>query len=73
MTPGNLIFTPRGATHSFTNIGASPARLLEWTIPAATSPTLARSFKNSGADIDPKRLAEINHQFATEFIELPQS
>ena len=37
VTPGNLIFTPRGATHSFTNVGASPARLLEWTIPAAYS------------------------------------
>lgn len=72
VTPGNLIFTPRGATHSFTNIGASPARLLEWTIPGGNEPYF-RAVSEMGADIDPKRLAEINHQFATEFIDSPQS
>ncbi len=68
IVPGTLAFTPRGAIHSFKNIGASTASMLEWTIPGGNEPYF-RAVSEMGADIDPKRLAEINAHFATEFID----
>jgi uncharacterized cupin superfamily protein len=69
VVPGNLIFTPRGRTHSFKNIGASTARLLEWTVPGGNEPYFRAVYEMmANGDFDPKRLAEINEQFATEFI-----
>jgi mannose-6-phosphate isomerase-like protein (cupin superfamily) len=38
IVPGSLVFTPRGAVHSFKNIGTSSAKLLEWTIPGGNEP-----------------------------------
>jgi mannose-6-phosphate isomerase-like protein (cupin superfamily) len=67
--PNTLVFVPRGTTHSFKNIGASTARLLEWTVPGDNEPyfrTVHEMDVNGG--FDPKRLAEINERFATEFI-----
>jgi len=68
IVPGTLAFTPRGAIHSFKNIGASTASMLEWTIPGGNEPYF-RAVSEMGADLDPKRLAEINAHFATEFID----
>lgn len=67
IVPGNLAFTPRGAIHSFKNIGPSTASVLEWTVPGGNEPYF-RAVSEMGATIDPKRLAEINARFATEFI-----
>ena len=67
--PSTLIFVPRGTTHSIKNIGASTARLLEWTVPGNNERYFRAVYEmevNGG--FDPKRLAEINEQFATEFI-----
>ena len=69
VAPSSLIFTPRGTTHSFKNIGASTARLLEWTVPGNNERYFRAVYAmevNGG--LDPKRLAELNEQFATEFI-----
>src|SRR5271165_2168642 len=69
VAPGNLIFTPRGTTHSFKNIGASTTRLLEWTVPGGNEPYFRAAYEmEANGGFDPKRLAEINEQFATEFI-----
>lgn len=67
IVPGTLAFTPRGAIHSFKNIGASIASMLEWTVPGGNE-AYFRAVSEMGTNIDPKRLAEINAQFATEFI-----
>ena len=67
IVPGNLVFTPRGAIHSFKNTGMSIASMLEWTVPGGNEPYF-RAVSEMGTNIDPKRLAEINAQFATEFI-----
>src|SRR5271165_5882963 len=67
IVPGTLAFTPRGAIHTFKNIGASTASMLEWTVPGGNEPYF-RAVSEMGANIDPRRLAEINLQFATEFI-----
>lgn len=67
LVAGTFAFTPRGAVHSFKNIGASVAGLLEWTVPGGNEPYF-RAISEMGKTIDPKRLAEINQQFATEFI-----
>ncbi len=67
IVPGNLAFTPRGAIHSFKNIGASIASMLEWTVPGGNEPYF-RAVSEMGTNIDPKRLADINARFATEFI-----
>ena len=67
--PSTLVFVPRGTTHSFKNIGASTARLLEWTVPGENERYFRAVYEmevNGG--FDPKRLAEINERFATEFI-----
>jgi quercetin dioxygenase-like cupin family protein len=67
--PGTLAFVPRGTTHSFKNVGASIARLLEWTVPGDNEPYFRAVYEmelNGG--FNPTRLAEINKQFATEFI-----
>jgi len=63
-----LAFVPRGTTHAFKNIGASPVRLLEWTIPGNNEPYF-RAVHDMATihGFDPSRLAEINAQFATEF------
>ena len=69
VAPSTLVFVPRGTTHSFKNIGASTARLLEWTVPGNNERYFRAVYEmevNGG--FDPKRLAEINEQFATEFI-----
>jgi quercetin dioxygenase-like cupin family protein len=70
IVPGNLVFTPRGAVHSFKNIGPSTASMLEWTVPGGNEPYF-RAVSEMGVNIDPKRLADINQQFATEFIGAP--
>ena len=67
IVPGTLAFMPRGAIHTFKNIGPSTASMLEWTVPGGNEPYF-RAVAEMGADIDPKRLAEINAQFATEFV-----
>lgn len=64
-----LVFVPRGTTHSFKNIGASTARLLEWTLPGENERYFRAIYEMEvTGGFDPKRLAEINEQFATEFI-----
>lgn len=67
--PGTLVFTPRGTVHSFSNIGASNGRLLEWTIPGSNEPYFRAVHEMGERGFDPERLAEINRQFATEFTE----
>jgi len=67
IVPGTLAFTPRGAIHSFKNIGVSTASMLEWTVPGGNEPYF-RAVSEMGADIDPKQLAHINARFATEFV-----
>lgn len=67
--PGTLVFTPRGTVHAFSNIGASNARLLEWTIPGSNEPYFRAVHEMGEGGFDLKRLAEINRQFATEFAE----
>ena len=71
LVSGTFAFTPRGGVHSFKNIGASTASLLEWTVPGGNEPYF-RAVSEMGTNIDPARLAEINRQFATEFIGAPR-
>ena len=69
IVPGSLVFTPRGAVHSFKNIGTSSAKLLEWTIPGGNESYFRKVHEmEANAGFDPKRLTEINKQLATEFI-----
>jgi mannose-6-phosphate isomerase-like protein (cupin superfamily) len=69
IAPSTLVFVPRGTTHSFKNIGASTARLLEWTVPGDNEPYFRAVYEmEASGGFDPKRLTEINEQFATEFV-----
>jgi len=69
VVPSTLVFVPRGTTHSFKNIGASTARLLEWTAPGENERYFLAVYETEvNGGFDPKRLAEINERFATEFI-----
>lgn len=65
--PGTLVFTPRGTVHSFSNIGATIGRLLEWTIPGSNEPYFRAVHEMGERGFDLERLGEINRQFATEF------
>ena len=67
--PGTLVFTPRGTVHSFSNIGTSNGRLLEWTIPGSNEPYFRAVHEMGERGFDLERLAEINRRFATEFTE----
>ncbi len=70
--PGTLVFVPRGTVHAFTNIGATPARVLEWTIPGSNEPYFRAVHRMQEAGgFDPERFADINREFATEFIGPP--
>ena len=65
--PGTLVFTPRNTVHSFSNIGTTPGRLLEWTIPGSNEPYFRAVHDMQGVGFDLERLAEINRRFSTEF------
>jgi len=69
--PGTLVFTPRNTVHSFSNIGTTPGRLLEWTIPGSNEPYFRAVHDMQGVGFDLERLAEINRRFATEFPDAP--
>lgn len=67
--PGTLVFVPRGTVHAFKNIGVTTGRLLEWTIPGSNDPYFRAVHEmEAGSGFDPERFAEINKQFATEFV-----
>src|SRR5262245_23888351 len=69
VAPSSLVFVPRGTTHSFKNIGASTARLLELNVPGENEGYFRAVYEmEENGGFDPKRLAEINEQFATEFV-----
>jgi mannose-6-phosphate isomerase-like protein (cupin superfamily) len=66
---GSLVFVPRGTVHAFKNVGGTPGKLLEWTIPGSNNPYFRAVHEmEAGAGFDPERFAEINRQFATEFV-----
>ncbi|MGC8474725.1 MAG: cupin domain-containing protein [Acetobacteraceae bacterium] len=66
--PGTLAFVPRGTMHGFTNTGATPGRMLEWTIPGENSRYFeAMDAMERTTGFDPARFAAINAEFATEF------
>lgn len=64
---GTLVFVPRGTVHGFSNIGAGPGRLLEWTIPGSNEPYFRAVHEMQADGFDHDRLAEINKRFSTEF------
>ena len=41
--PGTLVFIPRNTVHSFKNVGATPARMLDWTLPGGRTGTSKKS------------------------------
>lgn len=67
--PGTLAFVPRGTVHAFHNAGTTEGRLLEWTIPGENSRYFAAvdAMERAGG-FDPAQFAEINREFATEFV-----
>jgi mannose-6-phosphate isomerase-like protein (cupin superfamily) len=65
--PGTLVFTPRNTVHSFSNIGTTSGRLLEWTIPGSNEPYFRAVHDMQGVGFDLEQLGEINRRFATEF------
>ncbi|MDE2006367.1 MAG: cupin domain-containing protein [Rhodospirillales bacterium] len=67
--PGTLVYVPRGTVHGFQNCGATPGRMLEWTIPGENSRYFAAvdAMERAGG-FDPVRFAAINAEFATEFV-----
>lgn len=70
--PGTLVFVPRDTVHAFTNIGATAARVLEWTIPGSNEPYFRAVHRMEQAGgFDPARFAEINQAFSTEFVAPP--
>ena len=70
--PGTLVFVPRGTVRAFTNIGTTPARVLEWTIPGSNEPYFRAVHRMQEAGgFDPERFADINREFSTEFVPAP--
>lgn len=66
--PGTLIFVPSGTVHSFSNVGATDAAMLDWSLPGGQD----RYFEEidalrAGAGFDFAAIAEVNARHATEF------
>ncbi len=66
--PGTLIFVPNGTVHSFSNVGATDAAMLDWSLPGGQD----RYFEEidalrAGAGFDFAAIAEVNARHATEF------
>ena len=67
--PGTLVFVPRGTVHAFKNVGTGVGKVLEWTIPGNNYAYFRAIHEmEAGGGFDPERLAEINREFATEFV-----
>jgi mannose-6-phosphate isomerase-like protein (cupin superfamily) len=67
--PNTLVFVPRNTVHAFSNIGSTPGRVLEWTIPGNNSDYFQAVDKmQAEGGFDPEKFAAINKEFATEFV-----
>src|SRR5215510_10611158 len=67
--PGTLVFIPRNTVHSFKNVGATPACMLDWTLPGGQD----RYFKKiselaAGGSFIGDKLAELNKEHNTTFV-----
>ena len=67
--PGTLVFIPRNTVHSFKNVGATPACMLDWTLPGGQD----RYFKKiselaGGGSFTGDKLAELNKEHNTTFV-----
>lgn len=65
---GTLLFIPRGTVHSFKNIGTTPARMLDWTLPGGQD----RYFKaidelTSGGGFTPAKAVALSLEYDTHF------
>ena len=67
--PGTLIYLPRGTVHSFKNIGASAARMIDWSIPGGQDRYFQEiSDLQAGAGFDGGRMDEVNSRHDTEYL-----
>jgi quercetin dioxygenase-like cupin family protein len=71
--PGTVVYVPRGAVHTFRNIGDAPSR--QWII---TTPSGFESFFEkcatvfAAAPLDMPRVLEICGEYGIEFVDEPQ-
>jgi uncharacterized cupin superfamily protein len=73
LLPGDFAFVPRGCGHTFANLGAEPARLLQVDTPRTLDgyfTELAAAFP-AGTPVDPRVVADIQHRHDTLPVDLP--
>ena len=66
--PGTLVFIPRNTVHSFKNVGATPACMLDWTLPGGQDQYFKKiSELAGGGSFTGDKLAELNKEHHTAF------
>ncbi|HJY82718.1 MAG TPA: cupin domain-containing protein [Candidatus Binatia bacterium] len=66
--PGTLVFIPRTAVHRFQNVGATTARMLDWSLPGGQDHYFkAISELAAGDGFTGEKVREISEEFDTNF------
>jgi quercetin dioxygenase-like cupin family protein len=73
LAPGSIVYTPRGAIHTFQNVGETPCRQLVIITPSAFEQFFARSAEvfaeaGEGGTPDLARLLAIGDKYQIEFV-----
>ena len=66
--PGTIVFIPRDVVHRFKNVGDTPARSLDWSLPGGQDHYLkAISELGAGGGFTSEKVMEISKPFDTSF------
>ncbi len=66
--PGTLVFLPRNTVHGFKNVGATEARMLDWSLPAGQDRYFRTVHeKQSNGSFNTANMGELSQQFDTYF------
>ena len=66
--PGTIVFIPRNVVHRFKNIGDTPARMLDWSLPGGQDHYFkAISDLAAGGGFTSEKVMEISKKFDTNF------
>jgi quercetin dioxygenase-like cupin family protein len=76
LAPGSIVYTPRGAVHTFQNVGNTPCRQLIIVTPSAFEQFFAKSAEifaaaGAGGPPDLARLLAVSDEYQIEFVSPP--
>ncbi len=67
--PGTVIFIPERTVHTFTNVGATDAAMLDWSLPGGQEKYFEEIHAlQAGPGFDMVKMAAVNQAHATDFV-----